>query len=199
MDTAQWPQPMEQIVSTTCSRPLMGEESKASKRAGSELPQTCRRYWTEGGSLRNVPVGGGTRKNKRPSSSSSANSKKTSDLTSPSSSLPSSQNPKFHQGQDLNLAYRTNNGFHNLSGFAQLPSGENHHNPSSTSFSELLRSGISSRGLASFMPMPVLDPNSEYPSGFGFHDLRPTLNFPLEGLVGGWRVMVEKEEIWSLF
>ncbi|CAN8230780.1 unnamed protein product [Cochlearia groenlandica] len=25
----------------------------------------CRRYWTEGGSLRNIPVGGGSRKNKR--------------------------------------------------------------------------------------------------------------------------------------
>ena len=32
--------------------------------------KTCRRYWTKGGSLRNVPVGGGCRKNKRSSSSS---------------------------------------------------------------------------------------------------------------------------------
>ncbi|CAD5197174.1 unnamed protein product [Musa acuminata subsp. malaccensis] len=31
----------------------------------------CRRYWTQGGSLRNVPVGGGCRKTKRSSSSSS--------------------------------------------------------------------------------------------------------------------------------
>jgi hypothetical protein len=29
--------------------------------------KTCRRYWTKGGSLRNVPVGGGCRKNKRAS------------------------------------------------------------------------------------------------------------------------------------
>ncbi|XP_042031716.1 dof zinc finger protein 2-like [Salvia splendens] len=28
--------------------------------------KTCRRYWTDGGSLRNVPVGGGSRKSKRP-------------------------------------------------------------------------------------------------------------------------------------
>ncbi|KVI04599.1 dof zinc finger protein DOF4.6-like isoform X1 [Cynara cardunculus var. scolymus] len=34
--------------------------------------KTCRRYWTEGGSLRNVPVGGGSRRNKRSSSSSSS-------------------------------------------------------------------------------------------------------------------------------
>ncbi|ESQ45257.1 hypothetical protein EUTSA_v10010919mg [Eutrema salsugineum] len=31
----------------------------------------CRRYWTKGGSLRNVPVGGGCRKSRRPKSSSS--------------------------------------------------------------------------------------------------------------------------------
>ncbi|KXG39680.1 dof zinc finger protein DOF3.6 isoform X2 [Sorghum bicolor] len=34
--------------------------------------KTCRRYWTRGGSLRNVPVGGGCRRNKRSSKSSSA-------------------------------------------------------------------------------------------------------------------------------
>ncbi|CAH9135431.1 unnamed protein product [Cuscuta epithymum] len=33
--------------------------------------KSCRRYWTKGGTLRNVPVGGGCRKNKRPSASSS--------------------------------------------------------------------------------------------------------------------------------
>ncbi|XP_059626630.1 dof zinc finger protein DOF5.1-like isoform X2 [Cornus florida] len=33
--------------------------------------KTCRRYWTRGGSLRNVPVGGGCRRNKRSKSSSS--------------------------------------------------------------------------------------------------------------------------------
>ncbi|XP_010277571.1 PREDICTED: dof zinc finger protein DOF5.7-like [Nelumbo nucifera] len=32
--------------------------------------KTCRRYWTKGGALRNVPIGGGCRKNKRGKSSS---------------------------------------------------------------------------------------------------------------------------------
>ncbi|GAB2242744.1 hypothetical protein Droror1_Dr00019519 [Drosera rotundifolia] len=36
--------------------------------------KSCRRYWTKGGTLRNVPVGGGCRKNKRLSPSSSSNS-----------------------------------------------------------------------------------------------------------------------------
>ncbi|XP_062209207.1 dof zinc finger protein DOF3.6-like [Phragmites australis] len=46
--------------------------------------KTCRRYWTRGGSLRNVPVGGGCRRNKRSSKSSSAAA------ASSSSSKPSS-------------------------------------------------------------------------------------------------------------
>ncbi|KAL2344433.1 hypothetical protein Fmac_005718 [Flemingia macrophylla] len=36
--------------------------------------KTCRRYWTNGGSLRNVPIGGGCRKNKKPKPSSSSTS-----------------------------------------------------------------------------------------------------------------------------
>ncbi|KAG6512570.1 dof zinc finger protein DOF1.2-like [Zingiber officinale] len=36
--------------------------------------KSCRRYWTKGGSLRNVPVGGGCRKNRRTKSSSSSSS-----------------------------------------------------------------------------------------------------------------------------
>ncbi|KAH7677829.1 Zinc beta-ribbon-containing protein [Dioscorea alata] len=38
----------------------------------------CRRYWTKGGSLRNVPVGGGCRKNKKSSSNSSSSSSSSS-------------------------------------------------------------------------------------------------------------------------
>ncbi|KAH7838561.1 hypothetical protein Vadar_028187 [Vaccinium darrowii] len=38
--------------------------------------KACRRYWTRGGALRNVPVGGGYRKNKRSKSNSINNSSK---------------------------------------------------------------------------------------------------------------------------
>ncbi|GFP86111.1 dof zinc finger protein dof1.7 [Phtheirospermum japonicum] len=34
--------------------------------------KSCRRYWTKGGTLRNIPVGGGSRKNAKRSSSASA-------------------------------------------------------------------------------------------------------------------------------
>ncbi|KAA8541706.1 hypothetical protein F0562_022858 [Nyssa sinensis] len=54
--------------------------------------KNCRRYWTKGGSLRNIPVGGGTRKNtkrssnpKRLSSSSPSVSSSTSQATIPKS------------------------------------------------------------------------------------------------------------------
>ncbi|KAG6594595.1 Dof zinc finger protein PBF, partial [Cucurbita argyrosperma subsp. sororia] len=54
--------------------------------------KACKRYWTRGGTLRNVPVGGGCRKNKRLKvSSSSSNS---SSVNGTSTSTPS-QNPSF--------------------------------------------------------------------------------------------------------
>ncbi|KAK9126834.1 hypothetical protein Scep_015680 [Stephania cephalantha] len=65
--------------------------------------KACRRYWTKGGSLRNVPVGGGCRKNKRPSKKS---------ITSTNQGLQvidnNSSNSKYLN--DLSLAY--NRGVH---------------------------------------------------------------------------------------
>jgi hypothetical protein len=68
--------------------------------------KTCRRYWTEGGSLRNVPVGGGSRKNKRSSSSAA------SSTSAAMSGTVSVKNPKLvHEGahHDLNLAFPHHN------------------------------------------------------------------------------------------
>ena len=50
--------------------------------------KTCRRYWTQGGTLRNVPVGGGCRKGKRVKSSNSSSSE---NMNSSSRSLPQQQ------------------------------------------------------------------------------------------------------------
>ncbi|KAJ0245783.1 Dof zinc finger protein [Hirschfeldia incana] len=62
--------------------------------------KTCRRYWTRGGALRNVPVGGGFRRNKRSKSNGGGRSKSTvvvsADNNNTSSSLscnPSYSNP----------------------------------------------------------------------------------------------------------
>ncbi|KAB2087392.1 hypothetical protein ES319_A04G100800v1 [Gossypium barbadense] len=51
--------------------------------------RTCKRYWTRGGALRNVPVGGGCRRNKR-SKGSSSKSAVTDDRQTASSSSKSS-------------------------------------------------------------------------------------------------------------
>ncbi|XP_022846963.1 dof zinc finger protein DOF2.1-like [Olea europaea var. sylvestris] len=68
--------------------------------------KSCRRYWTKGGTLRNVPVGGGCRKNKRSSSSSS--SKRSQDqpiTTKPSPALPPPLSSYAQYScSDLNLA-----------------------------------------------------------------------------------------------
>ncbi|KAM7250098.1 hypothetical protein ACFE04_021981 [Oxalis oulophora] len=42
--------------------------------------KTCRRYWTKGGALRNVPIGGGCRKNRSPTISSSSSLGKSSSV-----------------------------------------------------------------------------------------------------------------------
>ncbi|GMI99467.1 DNA BINDING WITH ONE FINGER 5.6, HIGH CAMBIAL ACTIVITY2 [Hibiscus trionum] len=52
--------------------------------------KTCRRYWTKGGTLRNIPVGGGCRKNKKVAS------KKSSEPQSSASHLHLSNFPEMH-------------------------------------------------------------------------------------------------------
>ncbi|KAK4791880.1 hypothetical protein SAY86_022315 [Trapa natans] len=113
--------------------------------------KTCRRYWTRGGSLRNVPVGGGSRKNKTSSSTTASLSKKTGivgspNLTPPVSSFiqsnPQNPSPSPIQGHDLNLAYDThlpllpqNPNFMALNNFPHL--GSAIYPPSSSLFSPL--------------------------------------------------------------
>ncbi|KAJ7945866.1 Dof zinc finger protein [Quillaja saponaria] len=47
--------------------------------------KTCRRYWTKGGTLRNIPVGGGCRKNKKVSSKQSHGQNQAHSAVEPSS------------------------------------------------------------------------------------------------------------------
>ncbi|XP_042496456.1 dof zinc finger protein DOF3.4-like [Macadamia integrifolia] len=78
--------------------------------------KSCRRYWTQGGTLRNIPVGGGTRKNSKrlrtASTSSSSSSTSSSSSQDPISATPVSACPtastdqpdlSFPLGGDLNL------------------------------------------------------------------------------------------------
>ncbi|THU56641.1 hypothetical protein C4D60_Mb11t19380 [Musa balbisiana] len=104
------------------------------------LCKSCRRYWTEGGSLRNVPVGGGSRKNKRSTTAASAmashSEKLPTDLIAPPISHATTQ--RFHEGQDVNLAFPD-------------PEPIDFSNPSDAagalSAMELLRTGMTAREL----------------------------------------------------
>ncbi|CAA7038451.1 unnamed protein product [Microthlaspi erraticum] len=109
----------------------------------------CRRYWTEGGSLRNVPVGGSSRKNKRSSTPlASPSNSKLPDLNPPI--LFSSQIPN-KSSKDLNLL--------------SFPVMQDHHHHAL----ELLRSnGVPSRGMNTFLPGQMMDSNSVLYSSLGF-------------------------------
>lgn len=142
--------------------------------------KTCRRYWTEGGSLRNVPVGGGSRKNKRSSSSSSHSSmsKKLPDLVVPITTPLLSQNPRIHHehGQDLNLGFPSSNDFKSFSELIQVPNFDVSKN--------------TTRGMMnSFLPIPIPDPNSVYSSSgqlmIPMPEFKiPSLSFSLDGMGG---------------
>lgn len=184
--------------------------------------KTCRRYWTEGGSLRNVPVGGGSRKNKRSiistssssSSISSASANKVPDLnpTSSFSHLSNSHQNPNHKSQDLNLAFpamHAQEDHGNLPQYLQvMPKNElqqNHFSNScntSTPLSalELLRSGMASRGLNSFVPAAAPTVPDHSTSGFNIQDYKPTLSFSIDGLgVGNSRDIGVHENGGRLF
>ncbi|OIT21945.1 PREDICTED: dof zinc finger protein DOF4.6-like [Nicotiana attenuata] len=203
MDTSHWPQGIGLVKAVEPSKPVPATERKPrpQKEQAINCPRcnstntkfcyynnyslsqpryfckTCRRYWTEGGSLRNVPVGGGSRKNRRSNSSSNNSSSSTSssykkipDLTIPTSS---SQNPKIiNEPHDLNLSFNptTTSNFSNISELMALPLM----NPNSTtSF------------MSSIMPQLSDSNNIVYSSTStglpNLHDLKPTLNFSLDG------------------
>ncbi|KAM7491516.1 hypothetical protein LguiA_034437 [Lonicera macranthoides] len=148
--------------------------------------KTCRRYWTEGGTLRNIPVGGGSRKNKR--SSSSSNGSSSSSLLSPPSTVHSSrnklpdliqtaQNPKVNGGQDLNLGFPLASGFKSFSELINMPNFDEKSNNDSSAL-ELL---TGSRRLNYYMP--VGDQNGVYTSGFPLPEFKATsLSFSLDGI-----------------
>lgn len=119
--------------------------------------KTCRRYWTEGGTLRNVPVGGGSRKNKKPSTSITSSPNTTNNTSTnvatiiniPDLNPPNLVSYNSQAGQDLNL------GFQSAPAKTEIDSrfGSDHNSSSS--------SGLNSRLLM-------------YPSGFPLQEFKPS-------------------------
>ncbi|EXB83869.1 Dof zinc finger protein [Morus notabilis] len=158
--------------------------------------KTCRRYWTEGGTLRNVPVGGGSRKNKK----SITNTTTSSSLSSPSSCLSISKNSSnniinipdlnpptnlSHQGQDLNLAFPAMQ-----PKFLYMPSAKSendnniNHNPRFASSSPLMSFITTTSGQV----LPDSNTATFSSSGlFPFQEFKPSttaLGFSDHGLIG---------------
>ncbi|XP_059660634.1 dof zinc finger protein DOF2.1-like [Cornus florida] len=84
--------------------------------------KSCRRYWTKGGTLRNVPVGGGCRKNKRSSTSSSSSRIRSQDQPLITSNIPTplSTFPTLTNGQ---LGFDDHNKLPTLSNFKNTQCG----------------------------------------------------------------------------
>lgn len=139
--------------------------------------KTCRRYWTEGGSLRNVPVGGGSRKNKKVTTT--ASSQVVPDLNPPLPTLSSSQNVKhMQQGgggvHDLNLAFP-------IPAMSPYNSAPNNSAPP-TSLSAMLNPYVP----YSLMPGGTSNSNALYSHGFDpmqLQEVKPNLvGFSVDGL-----------------
>ncbi|XP_047338689.1 dof zinc finger protein DOF4.6-like [Impatiens glandulifera] len=141
--------------------------------------KTCKRYWTEGGSLRNIPVGGASRKNKRSSSSSSSSVMKNK---MHHDNLVVNPPKIIEQGRDLNLGFPSE--LIHVPGFDSSENGRNPLKNSSSSALELLTGiNLNGGGGGNFMPMSISDSDPIYPSGFSLHhEFKPTLGFSLEGI-----------------
>lgn len=88
--------------------------------------KSCRRYWTKGGTLRNVPVGGGCRKNKRSSSASSKRGAQEHQPLTPNTNPLTGLPPlTYHETNDLSLAFAR---FQKQTG-GQLVFDHDHHPP----------------------------------------------------------------------
>ncbi|KAI3789774.1 hypothetical protein L2E82_02578 [Cichorium intybus] len=102
--------------------------------------KNCRRYWTKGGTLRNIPVGGGTRKITKRSSNPN---KRTSPTTQqPPSPQPPPAAPPLSQKQEPSVLYGFGNNLRMESGGGNLSTllGSNSMGP----FGNLLTDGFSS-------------------------------------------------------
>ncbi|CAA6656341.1 unnamed protein product [Spirodela intermedia] len=214
MDTAQWPRPqlMERRPrpprehALNCPR-CQSTNTKFCYYNNYSLSQpryfckTCRRYWTEGGSLRNRSSNSSSSATITPPSStgstlastSATSAKRALDHPHPSPPPPlpiasSTQTSRFHQGQDLNLTFQQT---HRTGDFCSTVSP----NPLTCSSAassgaqsamDLLRGGVSCKGMSPFLPLMMApDGGAVYSAGFGLQDFRSSsINFPLDGIAG---------------
>ncbi|KAK2456134.1 dof zinc finger protein DOF4.6 [Trifolium repens] len=208
MNTAQWPQEIVVKPIVTTNHHVLEKKPKPQKEQAINCPRcnsintkfcyynnysltqpryfckTCRRYWTQGGSIRNIPVGGGSRKNKRSSTSNSSISTKNLHAHDLVGVSVTPQNKIHHedQGQDLNLSFPSitlrSSGGGSIS--HELVQQNSINTCDHFSALELLNGITTSRGLQHpFMPVQLQ-------GGFPLQDYKQLpMSFCLDGINGG--------------
>lgn len=163
--------------------------------------KACKRYWTRGGTLRKVPVGGGCRKNKRVKKTSTTTTTTASESNSPSLSAPvttTSTNPSASLSQidrinpllyglhsnssssDINLSFQR---FNSMADTAPIHDYNLQQNLLGFSSSGLLANDIttSKSFLSNYVPSPVYaSSNSNVSASSAMASLITTSSFNLE-------------------
>ncbi|KAF2299324.1 hypothetical protein GH714_031544 [Hevea brasiliensis] len=93
------------------------------------------------------------------------------------SSRPTTLERKVRPQKDQALNCPSGSKTHNLKPSSSSSLTPSHH----VSAMELLKTGMSTRGLDSFISMPVVDSNTVYSTEFSLQEFKPTHNFFLEG------------------
>ncbi|RWR74099.1 dof zinc finger protein DOF5.7 [Cinnamomum micranthum f. kanehirae] len=135
--------------------------------------KTCRRYWTKGGALRNVPIGGGCRKSKKSKSAASSSRLSTDPKDGGASSTSGGAVPSlnFLQGLSPSMEFQlsglpfsrlhchTTSPFNQFFSFGDLSSTPS---PSSTSQCSPLESATNPSSLLGFnYPLPTIQTHGE--------------------------------------
>eukprot|EP01018_Ginkgo_biloba_P009874 Gb_28499 [translate_table: standard] len=171
----------------SCSRPLLDRRLKPHAEQAQKCPRcestntkfcyynnysltqpryfckSCRRYWTKGGTLRNVPVGGGCRKNKRakrtvdqPASLQNETSPSTNNTGCEGTSCPTMEETTTLPGPSTSLFYSIANEGDDLAGFAYARAQLGACNTNNNTNSGALQSNLSALGSLTSLNMNTL-------------------------------------------
>lgn len=110
--------------------------------------KTCRRYWTRGGALRSVPVGGGCRRNKRTKSTNPKSPVSSSDRQTTSSSTSNVSSNSTTTGQANNIFGLNPSLIHPLKFLSPLSQLSDHHYSTTGDMNLNIHSGISAPTVA---------------------------------------------------
>ncbi|KAJ8446633.1 hypothetical protein Cgig2_002795 [Carnegiea gigantea] len=153
--------------------------------------KTCRRYWTKGGTLRNVPIGGGCRKNKSTSANSASSALAKARATFSTAILFNGLNPGFLQNGFLDPPHPQPGPSPTLCASSPLPQGQ-----TMPHILSLLRAEATHFPNPNSSPNPIPDPNPT-PPAFTALKTEGTHNLGLDMYGNGAPSLLEVEALGS--